>query len=826
MATTVLFNGVSYSVPNTGDDGWGESLTNYFVAISTGALQKTGGVFSITADVNFGASFGLVSNYFKSRTANIATVGVLRLANTDTIAFRNFAFGGNLTIGVNASDKFVFSADIVANISGTATNVTGVVTELHGGTNQSSYTQGDILYASATNTLSKLAKGAPGQVLSQGASLPSWSSVQAGTKNYLSSYVASTSSNVANPGNGNFETGTVAGWSLAHSTLSGTTPTDLATPGTAFSDGSGGSPADVTLTFTTVSGGNQLDSNYSGNLDSSGASVAGDMLISDAFFIDQSDQAKLQSISFTYKLASGAGLDFSGTSSNSFAVWIYDVTNAAWLQPVGVYGMIQIGGVGQIEAVYQTTANSTQYQIALVNINATPGAYGLYVDEFAIGPQSNGVGGGLVAARYGVSGAQSIPSATTTIVNFDTKEQDTSGLVTTGASWKFSATVTGTYQVEATLNWDGVSGGQRNLIVYKNGAQYKNLDIVLTALADSFIQSGSATVDLNAGDSIDIRVFQTQGGSVNIATAGPAPDYNFFCAFLIPQIQGGGAGGSVISMRASDPTSVITSGADIATWGTIDYDTTASFNASTGEFTVPVSGLYTSLASLNVAGTFSDSGNTILSLFNNGVAVASATRSSETSANGENPALNTTIQCVAGDVLKLVISFNVNSGLSYANGADFNFWSLNLNEPATSSSSSSAVVAMSVNDAGATATITGGASLVTFTATPNFDTNASYDTATGLYTAKSQGFYKASAGLNVSGTFSAGNSIALSIAKNGLSINTNYVYPNSTSQGVATVDALLELNAGDTISVLVASDATTPIVAANGAVNYFNVNKV
>src|SRR5205085_1759247 len=43
-----------------------------------------------------------------------------------------------------------------ANTTGTSSNVTGVVTETHGSTNQNSYTTGDILYGSASNTLSKL----------------------------------------------------------------------------------------------------------------------------------------------------------------------------------------------------------------------------------------------------------------------------------------------------------------------------------------------------------------------------------------------------------------------------------------------------------------------------------------------------------------------------------------------------------------------------------------------------------------------------------------------------------------------------------------------
>ena len=43
-----------------------------------------------------------------------------------------------------------------------------------GGTGLTSYTTGDLLYASATNVLSKLAKGTSGYVLQQGASVPAW----------------------------------------------------------------------------------------------------------------------------------------------------------------------------------------------------------------------------------------------------------------------------------------------------------------------------------------------------------------------------------------------------------------------------------------------------------------------------------------------------------------------------------------------------------------------------------------------------------------------------------------------------------------------------
>lgn len=67
--------------------------------------------------------------------------------------------------------------------------VTGTLDETNGGTGQSTYTTGDILYASAANTLSKLAKGTSNMVLQQGASIPFWGdtvSVDVLTSNSLS----------------------------------------------------------------------------------------------------------------------------------------------------------------------------------------------------------------------------------------------------------------------------------------------------------------------------------------------------------------------------------------------------------------------------------------------------------------------------------------------------------------------------------------------------------------------------------------------------------------------------------------------------------------
>lgn len=54
------------------------------------------------------------------------------------------------------------------------TGVTGTLPIANGGTNITTYTTGDVLYASSTNVLSKLAIGTTGQVLTVAAGAPSW----------------------------------------------------------------------------------------------------------------------------------------------------------------------------------------------------------------------------------------------------------------------------------------------------------------------------------------------------------------------------------------------------------------------------------------------------------------------------------------------------------------------------------------------------------------------------------------------------------------------------------------------------------------------------
>jgi hypothetical protein len=123
MSTSVNYVGNSYSIPAYGDTGYAQgagNLSAYLIALATGNFTTAGGAITLTADANLGGSFGLVSLYYKSRTANIATAGIVRLANADLIEWRNAANGGNLTLGVDSSDRLVYNGVIISNAAFTA----------------------------------------------------------------------------------------------------------------------------------------------------------------------------------------------------------------------------------------------------------------------------------------------------------------------------------------------------------------------------------------------------------------------------------------------------------------------------------------------------------------------------------------------------------------------------------------------------------------------------------------------------------------------------------------------------------------------------------
>jgi hypothetical protein len=395
-------------------------------------------------------------------------------------------------------------------------------------------------------------------------------------------------------------------------------PTSVATAGSAFSSSSGGSAAAGTLALAVVSSG-QLSGNYSGSLASSAASTAGDMLVSSAFYIDLEDKAKVMQVKFYYEASSGAtNLSFAGTSSNSFAVWIYDVTNAAWIQPAGVYNLTQSSGVGYCTATFQTTSNSTQYQLALININASSGAYTLYVDDFSVGPQT--APSGPAMSDWTPSTAV-IPNAvgfgTVTSPNYYQRRVGDSLEVT--MSWVNGTVASST----AFITLSGVSIDSSKLPSNASGTVVGTGTLMITGAARGMFTSNDAFYVFYDGSTTNSVFVTGEDGSSSLVKQNVSAMFGSSQAvtltFRIPI-----AGWSSNSVASSDtdtrviaaqvsgtPASVGTNSPII--FPTVNSDSSSSYNSSTGVYTCPVSGIYTVQCALQ-----SNDGPSIINLYKNG----------------------------------------------------------------------------------------------------------------------------------------------------------------------------------------------------------------
>ena len=131
MAESIVFNNATYIIPDVGESNWGQNLTNYFVAIPQGAYQASGGTMPLTADLSFGTNFGLFAKYLTSVTANPSSAGVLRLAKTDAMEWRNNANGANLALSIDSSDNLLWNGDIISTSSSSPVlSITGTANQI------------------------------------------------------------------------------------------------------------------------------------------------------------------------------------------------------------------------------------------------------------------------------------------------------------------------------------------------------------------------------------------------------------------------------------------------------------------------------------------------------------------------------------------------------------------------------------------------------------------------------------------------------------------------------------------------------------------------
>lgn len=130
----------------------------------------------------------------------------------------------------------------------------------------------------------------------------------------------------------------------------------------------------------------------------------------------------------------------------------------------------------------------------------------------------------VVAASYHMGSDQTATAAT--VLDFNTKDIDTHAAVTTGASWKFTAPVSGIYIVSCALPHETNSITDLNL--YKNGTTYSFIGFGTTSASspgNGRSVGGSMMIQLNAGDYIDLRPGNTSGTFNGTAALGTSASW-------------------------------------------------------------------------------------------------------------------------------------------------------------------------------------------------------------------------------------------------------------------------------------------------------------
>jgi hypothetical protein len=146
-------------------------------------VQITGNTIAVKLATNSGLSTSGGSLTISGIAGTATTTGLTYSSGVLQIGVDNSSIDINGTSG-QLEIKSTWSGQSAITTVGTISTGTWQgtkVAETYGGTNQSTYAKGDILYASASNTLSKLAAGTDGQTLQLQNGVPVWADMDGGT---------------------------------------------------------------------------------------------------------------------------------------------------------------------------------------------------------------------------------------------------------------------------------------------------------------------------------------------------------------------------------------------------------------------------------------------------------------------------------------------------------------------------------------------------------------------------------------------------------------------------------------------------------------------
>jgi microcystin-dependent protein len=647
---------------------------------------------------------------------------------------------------------------------------------------------------------------------------------------------------------GDFESNTVGNWVLGNVSLTSAFPSGSPT----FGSGASGN-----LSGSVVSSG-QLSGSYSYSYASSAATTAGNFLASPAFTIDTSDQSKVLTVKFNYKAVTNpSNANWSGTSSNSFGIALYDVTTggaSGWIMPAGVWSMTQSAGVGTAVATFQTNSSSTQYRVVVFNANSTSGAVTLYFDDFFCGPQPTlvaqfGVVGQIIAtgsltpppgylycngaavsrtqyaelfAAIGVTFGYGDNSTTFNLPDFRGRflrgTNNSTGRDPDAASRTAMNTGGNAGDNPGSVQGHAFQTHNHGINKSTNGQQAVTDYVYAGSPVGGYIGANTSQAAAASGGTAQASANETRPINANIA---------YHICYTNPVVASNDTDTRVIAFLAQETATTITSDSPTTiNWIGKVTDTHGGFNDTT-TYTVPVSGYYDIYSGGSIvipSGTFTSMG--VLNIRRNGsVIVTGNSAISNTIGTGNAQTIVARVDAYflnAGDTIDVQArTTNSIANTTMANGVF-----------SVKRTSGPSVIAAteSVNGRYYASSSTPGTSAspsaITYT-TKDFDSHGAY--SAGTLTVPVSGKYMFTASLyHTAATTAANQSITVQILKNGSAVSQGQNYfTSSVSKPLANlVSDIISCNAGDTITVKAGNDGTTPSTSASNVFNYFSWARV
>lgn len=180
-------------------------------------------------------------------------------------------------------------------------------------------------------------------------------------------------------------------------------------------------------------------------------------------------------------------------------------------------GIVTVNSSGA-NLVQSMAAGSKLEVICILTSGTTAASWQvIYIPNFSTGVET------VVSAKVSRNGTQSIPTATTTTVIFNSEYFDTNSAHNTSTGvFTVPTGKGGKYLVSAIVEFAGSAAGARSIDVLTNGTGSCCLDFLFAGSvhAAGDMLKGSTIVSVAEGNTIELQVYQNTGGNLNIGVSG------------------------------------------------------------------------------------------------------------------------------------------------------------------------------------------------------------------------------------------------------------------------------------------------------------------